>query len=224
MRYSRIGILPIALLLASGCMPTRNAEILEARLRQQEDQVTDLQTQLSEAQSEYQVARREADALRTQLVNHGEPVLLPEQASALFRVTGIELSKLLTGSIDRDNRQGDDILSVVILPHDEQGALVKIGGSIELELLDLAQPEDDRRIGHWTFDADETREQWHHGLISSGYAFQLPWQHKPESPQLLIHARLTTSDGRQFESSRQITVTLSDETNGTAVSTQPTSP
>ena len=221
MRYSRIGILPIALLLASGCMPTRNAEILEARLRQQEDQVTELQSQLSEAQSEYQVSRREADALRTQLTNLGEPTLLPEQAGALYSVTGIELSKLLTGSIDRDNRQGDELLSVVILPHDEQGALVKIGGSIELELLDLAQPEDDRRIGHWSFDAEETCEQWHHGLISSGFVFQLPWQQKPESPQLLIHARLTTSDGRQFETSRQITVTLPDET---AVSTQTTSP
>ena len=216
--------MPIALLLlASGCLQTRNTEILEARLRQQEDRLTEMQSQLSTSESELQVTRREADALRTQLANRGEPTLLPEQADALYRVTGIELSKLLTGSIDRDGLPGDDLLSVVVLPHDEQGSLVKVAGNVELELLDLAQPEGARRIGHWTFDTDETRQHWHRGLISSGYVFQLPWQQEPVSPQLLIHARLTTIDGRRFETNRQITVTLSASANAAAISTQPAS-
>jgi hypothetical protein len=210
--------LPIALLLAAGCLPTRSAEILESRLRQQEDRLTELQSQLSEANSELRVARRETDALRTQLANRGEPTLLPEQADALYRVTSIELSKLLTGSIDRDGLPGDDLLSAVILPHDEQGSLVKVAGAVELELLDLAQPEGARRIGHWIFDADETRTHWQRSLIGSGYVFQLPWQQKPTSSRLLIHVQLTTIDGRRFETSRQFTVNLSANT--TAISTQ----
>jgi hypothetical protein len=199
-------MLLLALLPVCGCASNRNTEILEARLREQEDRLREVQSQLGDARSELKTARSEATVLRTQLTDRGRSPLLPEQARNLYSLAGIELSKLLTGSLDRDGRPGDELLAAVVVPHDEQGSLVKVPGRFEFELLDLSTPKDAHRIGRWEFDTDETRGHWHQGLFGSGYSFHLPWQQIPKSSKLLLHARLTTTDGRQFDTSRQIVV------------------
>ncbi len=76
-------------------------DILESRLRQQEDSITQLQGQLSTSQSQLQAARRESTDLRTQLAD-GTRTARVEQVSALGQVEAIELNRFLTGGLDQD--------------------------------------------------------------------------------------------------------------------------
>jgi outer membrane murein-binding lipoprotein Lpp len=194
-------------LACCGCASRHRIDVLETRLRQKEDALARLHGELATARNDLQVARRETAMLRNQLAGTGERVLLPEQADALFRVTAIEFSELLTGGVDQDGVAGDEQLSVVLIPYDANGELVKVPGTIELELFDPAKPEAVQRIGRWKFDTEESLTHWHRGFLGGGYLFHLAWQEPPQSPQLVLHGRLTTSDGRQFETSRPVRVT-----------------
>jgi len=199
----------IVLLMAGvcGCSARGNVDLLESRLRQQEDKLFQTGAELESARSDLTVARREVDALRMQLVSRGDATILPERADALFRAEGIRFNTLQTGGLDRDNQRGDDSLSAVLVPHDVDGDLVKLSGRIQLELFDLALPGDRQRIGSWDFDATQSSNHWHRGFVGTGYLFQLPWQKVPEHSELLLHARLTAADGREFNTSKSIAVT-----------------
>ncbi len=194
----------LSLVLIPGCVTSGNVEPLETRLRRQEDRANQLQSNLDEARSQLSAARSEANALRSQLTERGQKTILPEQAAVLFRATGIKFSGLMTGGLDRDGAPGDELLNVVLAPHDSEGDVVKLPGRIQLDVFDLSRPDNDRLIGRWEFTVDESRQHWNRTWFGSGYHFNLPWQQLPESNELLLHARLTTTDGRVFNASTTI--------------------
>ena len=200
-------LLSLPVLVVAGCVTRGNVELLEARLRERVDELSQLQSQLRETESKLAIARREAVDLRAQLNSNGQKTILPEQADVLYRATGIRINTLLTGGLDRDEIPGDDTLSVVLVPHDADGEVLKLPAQIEIEVLDLSKPQDQQRIGSWTFSVDESRPHWHRGLFGTGYLFNLKWQQIPESSELLLHARLTTTDNRQFDTSSLVRVT-----------------
>lgn len=188
---------------AAGCASRGQIDILESRLRQQEDSITQLQGQLSTSQSQLQAARRESTDLRTQLAD-GTRTARVEQVSALGQVEAIELNRFLTGGLDRDGVPGDELFSAVIVPTDSQGNLVKAPGAVSVTLFDLSRPEVQQRIGRWEFSPKQSDSLWHSGFLGSGYIVRVPWQDRPQSPNLLVHARLKTIDGRQFDTSQSI--------------------
>jgi outer membrane murein-binding lipoprotein Lpp len=192
--------------LAAGCSSRGQLDVLESRLRRQEDTVVQLQTQLSKTQSQLQAARREATELETQVAATGRSAPI-EQVSALGKVEGIAFSKFLTGGMDRDGVPGDEILSAVVVPTDSDGNLVKVPGNLSLSVLDLSKGEGQQQIGRWDFPAKESVALWHAGFLGTGYVVRVPWQRPPGSANLLVHARLTTADGRQFDTSQSIRIT-----------------
>ena len=189
--------------LAGGCASRGQLDILESRLRQQDDSITQLQNQLSTTQSQLQAAHRESDDLKTQLAD-GTRTARVEQVSALGQVEGIELNRFLTGGLDRDGVPGDELFSAVVVPTDSQGNLVKAPGSVSVTLFDLSKPEAEQRIGRWEFTPKQCDSLWHSGFLGSGYIVRVPWQVPPQSANLLVHARLKTIDGRQFDTSQSI--------------------
>ncbi len=198
--------LAVLMLCAGGCAARGNVELLESQLRQQEDRLRSLNQQLSQTESDLHIAQREVETLRIQLAERGEQILLPEQAQALFHVAGIRVQKLLTGGLDRDGEPGDDLLNVVIVPHDEQGEAVKLPGDLEIEVLDLTAPEHLRKLGVWRFSAEQVADHWQSGL-TSGFQFRMPWQLPPVSDDIVVHARFQTADGRKFGTSAEVRVT-----------------
>jgi hypothetical protein len=188
-------------------------DILESRLRQQDDQITQLQNQLTTTQSQLQASRRESDDLRTQVAD-GTRSARVEQVSALGTVEGIELNRFLTGGLDRDGQPGDEALSAVVVPTDSQGNLVKAPGSVSVTLFDLSKPEAQQRIGHWEYSPKQSESLWHSGFLGSGYIIRQPWQQQPQSANLLVHARLKTIDGRQFDTSQTIHIVPPGPTGG----------
>ena len=195
-----------AVLLWGGCVTGRQLETLEAELRQQQDAVQLARKQTDRIQSELTRAREETELLRSQMAAAGQGAPLPEQTGNLVRLSQVKINTLLSGGKDRDGLPGDDLLVALISPLDEQGDLVKIAGEVEIEAFDMTLPSDDKRVGHWAFDTEQAAKAWHSGFVGAGLQFELPWQDLPTSKELLVHVRLKTTDGRQFDSSTPLKV------------------
>ncbi len=200
-------------LLVSGCLP-RNAsmDMLHARLRQNEEQLAELQASLASSQSQLTIARREIDALRTQLAEStGGGTFSPEHTAAMVKVTGIEVQPWLTGGINQDNAPGDDALIVHFMPRDAEGEVVKLPGNVTIRLTDPGADEGEQTVGSWTFTPEECREKWARGWLGGGYQFTLPWQDSPHNSRLVVHIDYQTPDGRAFSDTEIVKVHPSPE-------------
>jgi len=209
------------MVLAAGCASTGQLDILESRLRRQEDANNQLQAQLTESQNQLQATRRETVDLRTQLAE-GKKIAHAEQVVALGQVEGISLNKYLTGGLDRDGVPGDEMFAAFVVPTDADGNVVKVPGSVTVTVLDLSKPDAQQRVGRWEFGPKDCEPLWHSGFFGSGYVVRVPWQTLPDSPQLLVHARLKTIDGREFVTSQSIRINVPSATAQAAA--QPTAP
>lgn len=207
MRFALTWMSALMMLGVCGCASRGNVEMLESRLRVQENHLRQAQRELDAAQSELVVARREVDSLRGQLEQQHVSIPSPEQLRSFSRAEGIVISKLLSGGLDTDGQPGHDVFNTVLTPVDSHGELSKVTGTIRLELLDLAQDGEQRQLGVWEFSDEEAEKRWKKTLFGSGYTFQLPWKEPPLSHQVTLHARLTTTDGRQFDATQELKVT-----------------
>ena len=195
------------LLFSSGCLPrNQSADLLHARLRQNEENLADLQSQLQSSQSYLKQARREIDSLRTQVAESGRSNLTPEQAAALVQVTGIDVQPWLTGGVDKDDSPGDDALVVHFTPRDDQGEPVKLPGQVHITLTDPSAAAGEQMVGEWTFSPEECRNGWLRGWLGGGYQFTLPWQESPASSRLVVHVDFETPDGRSFDDTQLVKV------------------
>src|SRR5258708_6598399 len=204
----QIGMSVFLALCLSGCAHRGDVEVLESELRKREQAQEGLAGELSQAREELKIARSDAANLRDQLTVARQVSLAPEQAEVLYRAEAIKFNMLLTSGQDRDKAPGDEGLSIMLMPVDAHGDLVKLAGEVEFELFDMTQSADQQRLGHWQFTIDEVREHWHRGFLSSGYMFQVDWQGRPASPELTLHARLSVPDGRRFDTTTQVKVAL----------------
>lgn len=200
----------LPVLVLAGCSLRGDVEMLESELRRQEQVQDQLTAELRTTRDDLKIAQSDSDGLRARLSQRGKVSLASEQAEVLYRADGIKFNMLLTSGANRDSRPGDDGVSVLILPVDAQGDLVKLVGAIEIELLELAR-DDEKQIGRWQFTVDEVREHWHRGFLSAGYLFQLDWQSIPKTSELTLHAKLTAPDGRKFDATTQLKVNLDRE-------------
>jgi outer membrane murein-binding lipoprotein Lpp len=203
----RIAIPALCALGLAGCVSRGNVEILESELRTEERAREELAEQLRQSHEELKIARTDAAALRSQLTERRQVALSPEQADVFYRAEAIKFNMLLTSGQERDGQSGDDSLSVMLMPVDVHGDLVKLAGDVELELFDMTLASDQQRLGLWRFNLDEVREHWHKGFLAAGYLFQMDWQTPPVSPELTLHARMTVADGRQFDATTQLKIT-----------------
>lgn len=212
----------LCLLTLLGCGSRSHDDLLEARLRTQQDQLYRLQAELEQSRSELVVARKQMTLMNTSAISAGGETILPEQADSLSRIAGIQFNRLLTGTLDRDDQPGDDTLHVLITPHDEQESLVKVPGRIRLELLDLTRPTDQRIVQSWDFSIDDCREHWHAGFIGAGYLFKLPWDPARATGSALLHVQYHTPDDRLFDATHQLKT--SDRPDGSLPSPLPPPP
>ena len=195
-------------LLAGGCASRRDVDLLEAKLREQEDQVRALHAQVKQANSELTAARRLNETLKQQYVrpaSHDETFDLDELH---FRITGLKINTLLTGGFDRDGKPGDDQITLFFTAVDDRDRTIQVPGRVECELLDPTQAADQQRLGSWSFDSQKTRAAWVKTLGSFGYRFELPWQTPPRSRDLELRVRLHSANGNQFETSTPLRIVL----------------
>lgn len=204
-----VGLWTLGVLGLAGCLAGRGQlDLLQARLREQEQQLSELHAQMQEKERALAQSRRAEDELRRQLALSRDQRLLPEQSDLLVRVAGIRINSMLTAGVDRDQLPGDDALFVQFAPYDEDGELVKLPGEIEIEVLDPALPNDQKVIARWTIPAEKSREHWTRGLFGAGYQFTLPWKEQPPPhSELVLHVRLKPVDGREFTATHVLRIT-----------------
>lgn len=194
--------------IGAGCATRGNVDALEAHLRQTQDQLRRSEKELARTRSERDTARHETELVRQQAASAGNvaEAILPEHTQSLSRIANLSINRMMSGGKDNDGDKRDEALQVIVAPLDGDGDLVKIAGTVEIEAYDLSRSGEDKRIGRWQFDAAEARKHWHSGFLSSGFQFHLPWQEAPGGKDILVHARLTTSDGRQFDTNQTLLV------------------
>ncbi len=199
----------LSMLTAAGCASRGNVDALESHLRQTQDQLRRSEQELARTRSERDTARQETELVRQQVASAGvlREAILPEHTQALARIANLSINKMMSGGRDNDGDHRDEALQVIVSPLDGDGDLVKIAGKLEIEAYDLSKSGEDKRIGRWQFDAADARKHWHSGFLTSGFQFHLPWQDAPpQGKDVLVHARLTTSDGRQFDTNQTLVV------------------
>ena len=169
-----------------------------------------VENQALREQVEHLKQEHDADvaSLRAMESKVGTVATLPrERLDKLFTVYGIKLGKL-TGGDDWDaDKPGDDGIKVAVTPLDQQGDKLKAAGSFAIDLFDLESPTEPH-IGHWTFDAIQSRQNWYGALLYS-YVFKCPWQKTPLHNELTV--RVTFSDeltGRQYNEQQVCKVNL----------------
>ncbi|WP_145171122.1 hypothetical protein [Gimesia aquarii] len=201
----------LLVLTLCGCGGRGSTDLLEARLRQQEDNIFALQRDLKESHQALETARHQTEAMQKQLAQASQGKILPEQTQALYKVTGVKVNSLLTGGVDIDNQEGDELWTTLVTPHDTDGETVKLPANIELELVDLNQPEANRKIGIWSFNSEEVRSHWYSGFAGSGFRFELPWQQQPANEDLTLVVRMKSQDGRTFNTTAPLKITPSSK-------------
>jgi hypothetical protein len=123
----------------------------------------------------------------------------------------LQVHSLLSGGVNKDDTLGDDAFVAHLAPVDDDGEVVKYPGKINLTLLDPALPEHERQIGAWEFSSDECRSRWTRGFSGAGYQFTLPLDVPVRHESVVLHAKMTTRDGRQFDANQICRVTPSHD-------------
>ncbi len=180
--------------LGTGCKSNNRYDLIEAELRTRERELADTRAALEQSRSllrAYEAQPRPAPGPQA-----GGP-FLPVKEIALGRGTG---------GLDENNAPGDEGLMVVIVPKDEDGSAVKVPGRAVVAAWEVTPAGLKNPIGLWEISADRLRRTWKGGLISTGYFVAVPWQTPPVSDRVRIGVRLVTSDGRTFETDRDVSV------------------
>ena len=197
-----------ACLLSVGCASRGNVDLLEAQMRRQEDKIRTLHAQVEQTQTDLIAARRLNESLQDRLVQHANHEQTFELNERHFRVKSLLINPLLTGGFDRDGEPGDDQLTLVFAPHDNQEKPIRLPGTVECELVDPAQSSGQQSLGVWAFDRQQTAAAWQSILGSSAYRFELPWQTRPQAENLELQLRFRSAHGDRFEATSPVKISL----------------
>lgn len=127
------------------------------------------------------------------------------------RITHIHIDSLRTGGTDFDDEPGDDGISLVIEPRNEDNEFVPLAGPLSIVVLDYGRRRDgdDSRLGRWELDAQQVERSMTNNDLERGVHLRLAWSdRKPKDSKLMVAVRYTTADGRTLEAQRDIFVTL----------------
>jgi hypothetical protein len=97
---------------------------------------------------------------------------------------------------------------VVVLPTDEDGAAVKVPAKVQIAAWEITSAGIKNPIGTWEIPPEKVRPTWRQGFVSTGYFVAVPWRTQPSTEKVRIAVRLTTLDGRAFETDKDVFVKL----------------
>ena len=111
-----------------------------------------------------------------------------------------------TGGANNNHQHGDEALQVVLVPKDDDGSAVKVPGRVVILGFEIAPNGTKVPIGRWDVAPENLRRYWRSGLLATGYYLLMQWDKPPTTEKLRIAVRMTTLDGRVFETDRDVTV------------------
>jgi hypothetical protein len=95
-------------------------------------------------------------------------------------------------------------VKVFVCPTDDDGQALKAAGAFEIGAFDLAA-SGETRVGQWTFDVEQARQNWYGQAMLYTYVLKCPWQHPPEHSDITIRVTFTDAlTGRKFTVQRVV--------------------
>jgi hypothetical protein len=117
------------------------------------------------------------------------------------RITGY------TNLYDKDQDGRKEKLIVYIQPIDKQGDVVKAPGSVEVQLWDLNNKENEALLGEWTVRPDKLKKLWFSAILGTNYRLTFDVADKVRQFEGPLTVKVKFSDyltGRTFEEQRVI--------------------
>lgn len=166
----------------TGCEPPsdldarREIQGLERQVEEREQRINTLQTQIRELNRQLQVARGISD----------------EDLKYLFTPERLTIMPL-TGGESYDDQVGHDGITVYLQPMDVVGDVLKVAGSIRVELFDLALDDGRTLVGRVEIPVSEAQEHWFGDLWTYHYTVKVPWlkANPPKNSAITIRATFT---------------------------------
>ncbi len=130
---------------------------------------------------------------------------LPDGVSSkITKVDQVDLGRYCR-LVDDNNDLRAERLIVYLQLYDNAGDLVKVAGSVAVELWDL-NLKGDNRIGYWQLSSDQFEDRWDGGFLAGHYRIELPMKGiEPAGERLTlkcVYTELLT--GRSWETQKVI--------------------
>src|ERR1700759_1302502 len=106
----RLALTWMSPLLICGCLSRGKSDLLQARLREQQEHTAELERQLASTRGDLQRSRKDVEQLRTEMTRSGKQVLPVEYSESLMRVRRLQINSLMSGGLNRDHKPGDDAI------------------------------------------------------------------------------------------------------------------
>lgn len=210
----------IVMILLSGCGSRGHQELLESRLRAQEEQLATLQTQLSTNRQELAYARKENQTLQERL-DASEPGSTAF-VSAQSRVEKIVIDPLYTGLNRVNNKR---TLVLFFTPLDGLGKAVKLPGDVTIQLRRADQPESSPPLEQWDLTSQSCIKYWQDGFLKSGFLFQVePTTELSQIDQISLKLFFATSPSQVLEAKQLVKTNTATESFPGGLSAQAPTP
>ncbi|HIM30534.1 MAG TPA: hypothetical protein EYG57_13425 [Planctomycetes bacterium] len=111
-----------------------------------------------------------------------------------------------SGSRDFDGELGDDGMSILVQPLDQDGEVLAVPGPISVELMDS---EGRAHIARWEFSRDEVEQAFSADNLGVGYRLDMSWKGEPPSTdQLHVFVRYHGPGGGNWQADLPLTPNL----------------
>jgi hypothetical protein len=187
------------LCVSTGCR--NKTDLVEMELRTKETLFRESLQEQQRSESRILALQLEIDALRK-----GSNIT-PEQAASTFGIKRVVLGRS-TGGYDNDGLPGDEQLQVVVEPRDCDDHSIKAPGTLQIFVLEITPQGIKMPLCMWDIPADQLRQSWEQGLLSTGYTLTLPWKQFPAYEQVRVVVRLVMPDNRVYEADKDVKVRL----------------
>jgi hypothetical protein len=198
--------LSASMLICGGCAGRMNADLLQARIREQTAQITESQRELAKTRSELNRVRQESEQLKSELAQSGR--IGAASMESILPISKIRIHSLTSGGLNKDDQPGDDAVVIQFVPVNSANETAQVPGQVEFTLIDPLLPDAERQLGHWIFSAEECQKHWTRGITTSGYQFSLPLEHAPLHTELVVHVQYRTLDQRRLDANQIVKVIL----------------
>ncbi len=177
-------------------------------MRRLKDQVEAQKTQIATLEKNLADAQKTVDEQKQQIATLQK--VGPDRMAKLVVPTGIQFARL-TGGYDDDGRPGDDGVVAYVQPVDVKGHVIKVAGSIRMQVFDLANPPGRQVVAEGEWDVDHVADMWNGRLWTGHYTVKCPWpppdRKPPDHRELTIRVEFTDLlTGKTFTAQKVVEV------------------
>jgi hypothetical protein len=191
-----------------GCdtVPGPKFREVERDLLQSKEHIQQLDSQVSEQQATIKSQQQQVNNVRGIKADMHE-LEVPDK---------IQMESL-SGGYAPEGKVGDIGLILYVQPVDRDGDVIKAAGTIDVKLVDLANPPDRMLIATYHFDVPTTRSLWYGRLLTSHFSVKCPFPPDKMPTHSDITAQVTFTDllsGRVLQAQGVYKVTFPPQLSG----------